>query len=193
MARKGDGIYKSGKVWRLDCVINGKRYRARLGKNIDRTTALALATAHRASILKGEAGILGRKKDMAFDKAVELFLEAVTGNIRAHALRSYKTCLESIGTFLKGKRLGDISPFLIESWKKQREENAPVAFNRELGTLKTMFNWCIDNGKFEGANPCRKVKRLQETPGRDRALEPDEEARLLQECSEPCEPFCFAA
>jgi hypothetical protein len=26
MTRKGDGIFKRGKVWRLDCRINGRRW-----------------------------------------------------------------------------------------------------------------------------------------------------------------------
>ncbi|MBN2317560.1 MAG: site-specific integrase [Acidobacteria bacterium] len=185
MARKGDGIFKRGSVWRLDCYINGQRYQVSLGKGITRTRAQEIASVKRAAILRGEVGIGRKKKDIPFDTAVESFLAAVKGNIRANTYRSYETCLESIGELFKGKKLSDISPFLIESWKKQRKETAPVAFNRELGTLKTLVNWCIDNGKFEGANPTGKVKRLQESHGRDRALEPEEEQRLLDECREP--------
>jgi hypothetical protein len=45
MARKGDGIYKRGKVWRLDCYINGVRYQLPLGKGINYTIALEIYTA----------------------------------------------------------------------------------------------------------------------------------------------------
>ena len=75
----------------------------------------------------------------------------------------------------KAKNLNEISPFLIEAWENKRKEEASVSFNRQLGTLKTRFNWCIDNGRFDGINPTRKVKRLPESHGRQRALEPEEE------------------
>ncbi|HYK90286.1 MAG TPA: tyrosine-type recombinase/integrase [Acidobacteriota bacterium] len=185
MARKGDGIYKRGKVWRLDMKINGIRHQGQLGRGITRDFALELARAHRESIMRGEAGLLRKKLDMTFEEAKAVFLAAVKGAIRANTHRSYETCLDSMTDFFKGKNLSEISPFLLESWKKQRKDEAPVGFNRELGTLKTMFNWCIDNGRFQGANPCRKVKRLQESHGRERALDPDEEVKFLGACSEP--------
>jgi integrase len=82
--------------------------------------------------------------------------------------------------------LSEISAFLIEKHRKRRmADDAPVAFNRELGTLRTLFNWAIDKGKFEGGNPTRKVKRQKESRGRERFLEPEEEKRLLEACSEP--------
>jgi integrase len=85
----------------------------------------------------------------------------------------------------KGKFLSEVSPFLIEASKKQRKEKAPVSFNRELGTLRTMFNWCLDNGRFDGTNPTRKVKKLPESRGRQLALEPEEETKHLTTCAEP--------
>jgi integrase len=185
MARKGDGIYKRGKVWRLDCVIAGRRHQGQLGRGITRSVALELATAYRAAVLRGEVGILQKKKDLLFENAVKDFLEAAKGRIRANTYRSYETSLESIAGAFKGKNLSEISAFLIEAWKKKRKEEAPVSFNRELGTLKTMFNWCLDNARFDGTNPTRKVKRLPESRGRERALEPEEEIELLEACSEP--------
>ncbi len=75
MARKGDGIYKRGKVWYLDSWISGKRCMANLGKNITRAVALELASIERARFLRAEAGIKPKKrKDMAFETAKEQFL-----------------------------------------------------------------------------------------------------------------------
>jgi integrase len=48
-----------------------------------------------------------------------------------------------------------------------------------------MINWCIDKGKFEGSNPTRKVKKIKESRGRERFLEPEEEEKLLAACAEP--------
>jgi len=187
MARRGDGIYKRGNAWRLDFTHNGQRHTVSLGRNINRSTAQEIAAVARAKILRGEAGI-GRKrhKDMVFDEAVEEFLAAKRAIIRPHTLRSYQQALNKLLEKFSGKRLSQIHPFLIEKHKQRRlSEGAPVGFNREHGTLKALFNWFIDKGKFEGINPVRKVKKVKESKGRDRFLEPEEEEQLLAQCSEP--------
>ena len=75
MARRGDGIYLRGKTWWLDFTHRGERHVTRLGKNISRTVAGALARVQRGAILKGVAGIGGPKgKDPLFDDAVKEFV-----------------------------------------------------------------------------------------------------------------------
>ena len=80
------------------------------------------------------------------------------------------------------KNLSEIVPFLLEKHKARRvsKDEAPVAFNREFGTLRTLINWCIDKGKFEGVNPTRKVKKIKENRGNERYLEP---TFLLTSCA----------
>lgn len=185
--RKGDGIYRRGKSWRLDVWIHGERYQVTLGKNISRSVALELAQVERVKILQGEAGIGQKKrKDITFEKAREAFLAAAAANNRAHTLRGYQQHLDKLGETIGQKNLSEISPFLLEKHKQKRiTDEAPVAFNRELGTLRTLINWCIDKGKFEGANPTKKLKRIQESRGRERFLEPEEEQRLFAAAKEP--------
>ncbi len=186
MARKGDGIYKRGKVWYLDAWIKGKRCMANLGKNITRAIALELASIERSKFLRGEAGIWEkRRKDISFDTAKEQFLAAAKGHNRPNTVRGYKQHLAELADTFAEKMLSEISPSLIEEHRQKRAADAPVGFNRELGTLRTFFNWCIDKGKFEGINPTRKIRKLQESPGQERFLEPEEEERLLRACSEP--------
>lgn len=187
MARKGDGIYLRGSTWWLDAYIDGKRYQMPLGKNIKRAVALELASIKRAAILKGEAGIGRKKKDIVFDKAKEEFLDVVKVNNRPHTLRGYQQHLAELEkTFGKERKLSEVSPFLIEKHRQRRiTDEAPVGFNRELGTLRTLFNWCIDKGKYEGSNPTRKVKKIKESRGRERFLEPEEETGLLEASGEP--------
>ena len=185
MARKGDGIYKRGKTWRLDIVIHGKRHQLTLGKNISRSVAAELAQIERAKILRGEAGIGRKPRDITFDKAAADFLKASETNTRPNTIRGYRQHLDALAETFGQRKLSEISPFLIEKHKARRVSEAPVAFNRELGTLKTLINWSIDKGKFDGPNPCRKVKKVKESRGRERFLEPEEEERLLAACSEP--------
>jgi hypothetical protein len=151
MARKGDGLYKRGKVWRLDCYINGQRYQLPLGKGINRAAALELASVKRAAILKGEAGIAKKKKDLPFDKAAEEFIEWSRANKRRKTTDGYESIINRLKESFGGKMLSEIHPFLIEKYKQKRlADGAKVGVNRELSRLRTLFNICIRWKKFEG-------------------------------------------
>ena len=186
MARKGDGIFKRGKVWRLDCIINGQRYQVSLGKGINRTTAAQIATAKRTAILENEAGIGKKKKDISFDDAAKIFLEWTKANKRAKTLRSYTQCIRQLKKSFAGKKLSEIHPFLIEKHKQKRAaEDAKIAANREITCLKSLYNRCIDWKRYEGENPARRVKRFEESEGKVRFLTEEEEGRLLAAAEEP--------
>ena len=73
MARRGDGIYKRGKTWWMDIVVNGVRYQKRLGKGITRTVASELAAIERAKILRGEAGIEKKHTEYLFKEVRNRF------------------------------------------------------------------------------------------------------------------------
>jgi integrase len=186
MARRGDGIYRRGRTWLLDCWINGTRHVERLGKGITRTTARELAQVKRAAILKGEAGIGRKRKDVLFDKAAEEFLRWAEANKRPKTARCYGEFLRPLLASFAGKRLSELHPFLIEKHKRARlEAGAPVMANRELSVLKNLFNRAREWGWFEGENPVLKVRGVKEPRGRLRYLEVDEEAELLAAAREP--------
>lgn len=187
MARRGDGLYLRGKhTWYLDCVINGTRHQVKLGKYISRSVAKELASIHRAQILKGEAGIGTKRKDCSFEKAAAEFLRWAEESKRPRTVRTHRECLVHLRKTFHGKRLSEIHPFLIEKPKGARAKaGAPVRANRELATLKNIFNRCRDWGLFEGNNPVSKVKFLKEPKRRFRYLEHEEEIQLLKVTPEP--------
>ena len=103
---------------------------ARLGKGINRTMAGELASVKRAAILKGEAGIGGRKrKDVAFDDAAKEFLAWATAEKKPKTAKLYGECLTPLKASFAGKRLSEPHPFLIEKHKRGRLEVMP---NREV-------------------------------------------------------------
>ena len=170
----------------LDFRHQGKRYQVRLGSNITKTAARELAQVKRAAILKGEAGIGKKPKDIGFDKAAELFLQWTEANRKPKTLKCYTEFVSQLLKFFGGKNLSKIHPFLIEKYKRKRlNDGAKVAVNRELSCLKNIFNRCIEWKKFEGANPVKGVQMVKETRGRLRWLDYDEEDRLLAAASEP--------
>ena len=135
---------------------------------------------------KKEDSSLKKRKDITFDKAAELFLNWAEANRRSHTYKCYKSSLEKLKESFSGKKLGQISPFLIEKYKAGRvKDGANVALNRELSVLKNLFNSCKDRRKFEGDNPVSRVKMVKESKGSVRFLEPAEAQQLLHNASEP--------
>ena len=186
MARKHEGLYRRSQTWWLDCRIDGRRYVKKLGKNISRSVAGELADVQRAMILKGEAGIGKKRKDVPFTKAKEAFLDWATTNKRPRTVRVYRQQLERLAVSFSTKTLAHISSFDVERHKRDRaEQGARIQANREIAVLKNLFNKAKDWGLYEGENPARGVKFLEEPKRRLRYLEPSEEAKLLEVASEP--------
>ncbi len=193
MARRGDGIYLRGKTWWLDFRHDGRRHVVRLGKQINRTVAGELAQVKRAAVLKGEAGIGRKRKDIAFDDAKKEFLKWAEANKRPKTVNLYRECLRQLERSFAGKRLSELHPFLIEKHKRARlEAGALIMPNRELTVLKTLFNRMHDWGRYEGENPVTKVKPVKESSGRVRFLDPEEEAKLLESAMEPLRTIILA-
>src|SRR5262245_38681047 len=154
MARRGDGLYLRGTTWYLDCRIDGRRHVVKLGKDIKRTVAGELANVKRAAILKGEAGIGKKKKDCTFDEARKKFEAWAIANKKQGTVRSYQECLLRLAETFSDKRLSQISSFHVEAHKQARiHAGARVRANREVSTLKSLYNRCQEWGIFEGENP----------------------------------------
>ncbi len=101
----------------------------------------------------------------------------------------YEQCLAKLSEEFGAKKLSQIAPFHLEAYKSRRKEEAPVRLNRELATLKAMYNR-LGMGKkglkkYDGANPVVDVEALEESEGRLRVLSRDEEARLLASARDP--------
>lgn len=186
MARYGDGLYLRGQTWYLDCRLNGARHVVRLGKGIARHAAKEIAQVKRGAILKGEAGIGRKRKDLSFDEARKKFEAWADASKKPGTAQAYRECLRRLAESFGGSPLSALSPFLVERHKQQRiQEGARVRANRELAVLKSLFNRCREWKLFEGENPVESVKLLKEPRQRLRFLEPEEEDRLLGECAEP--------
>ena len=87
---------------------------------------------------------------------------------------------------LKGKTFAQISPLLIEKYKKERRESElekgrtrkPSTINRELQILSRIFSLAI-RYKVTDNNPCVEVSLLPANNKRVRYLLDEEEQRLL--------------
>lgn len=93
------------------------------------------------------------------------------------------TSLAALRPFFSGKTLSDITPWLIEKYKKERKEKGKSnqTVNLELACLKTLFSKAV-TWKKTAENPVKEVKMLRVNNARVRFLDEEEEARLLAEC-----------
>ncbi len=210
MARRGDGLILKGKTWYLEARINGVRYQKRLGKGISRKIALELAAVVRGAILKGEAGIGKKQKDITFAEARKRFEDWMISEKKPNTCRSYSACLRQVDKTFGSMRLSQITTWQLDLYKQKRSGGvtlterpadlsdanwarlrrlallgAPIRVRRELAVMKVLFNKMIAWGLFEGLNPACQVKFKQEEKTRFRFLEAEETDRLLSACSEP--------
>jgi len=109
----------------------------------------------RGEILKGAAGIGGpKRKDLAFDKAAEEFLKWTEANKRRRTTRTYRQCIGRLKGAFTGRRLGQVSPFDVERYKRARiDAGVTVMVNRELACLRALYNRCAEWGLYEGPTP----------------------------------------
>lgn len=112
-------------------------------------------------------------------------------------LRTWKKRKQQIQTlkaFFQGKKLSQITAKDIEDFKFLRLQNLKhSSVNRELATLKHVFNLARRWKKFFGENPVSLSGLLSEDNLRDRVLTVEEEARLLASSAPHLKPIIVTA
>jgi integrase len=89
--------------------------------------------------------------------------------------------LENCFEWLFDKPMSELTPFLIQGWRKKRLEDgrSPHTVNRDLTALKAMLSTAVEWGFIEN-HPLAKLKRAKAGDNaRVRYLLPDEEIRLF--------------
>lgn len=91
--------------------------------------------------------------------------------------RRIKSCFE----WLFDKPMSEVTPFLLQSWRKQQLESgkSAITVNRDAADLKAMLSKAVEWG-FLATHPLSRLKPAKaEDNSRVRFLTPDEENRLL--------------
>jgi len=135
-----------------------------------------------------------RGKSWYFEVVVEEYLSYYRANRRPKSVQRHEASYRSLKRFFEGKRLSDITPFMIERYKRTRKEEglSDASINRELAFLKNLFTMAITWGKAE-TNPVKQVKLFREKNERTRFLTEEEEARLLVHCGPQLKPLVITA
>lgn len=176
------GVYKRGKNYYILYHYQGRRIREKVGP--DYNDALDAFYSRKGDIARGKFDLHKVYPSPLFEDFAQKYLEWAKLNHR-----SYQTMDQSrskrLLRFFKGKRLHEITTWLIDKYKSERiREVSPSTLNRELSVLSSMFSRAI---KWEVLkdHPMKggKVQKLREESQKERILEEEEEEALLANSS----------
>lgn len=190
-------IYKRGKVWYLDLRHDGMRYRRRCGTKAE--AIKGLSTNH-TDINRGELRFV-KKQVVHFSDFAKEYLKIKAG---ARSIRSIRGYVKHLKDFFGELPLSRITPELVVQYQEKRFEDkiggkkkatrtmAGSSVNRELATLKCLFNTARTLKRFHGDNPVSGVEFYPEQ-GRDRILSDEELGNLLAVAGEPLRKIILIA
>jgi len=178
------------KHWHYAFAIRNVRYRGSIPEARTKFEAEQAEVTIKGEVFEGRYGRPSGGHD--FVKFVEeVFAPSARANNRSWAKSGFYT-LPVLCEWFKGKSFAQISPLMIERFKRERRDSVtkrgtsrrPATINRELQLLSTIFTLAVKH-KAAASNPCKEVALLQENNRRTRYLLNEEEARLMDVLTGP--------
>ncbi len=179
--------------WQFSWCFEG-RYHRRIAK----TKSEARAYLEKIHTQIREGRYMDRRKEVKshFEKAVERFLEWSKVNKRPDTYRNdrYFAARWLASPHFARKRLDRITPGDVEAYRTARAQEmqggqvtSRKTVDNDLARLKRLFSLCIVWGLCKD-NPARPIKLFRPESRRDRFLDPEEEAILLEQCADSIRP-----
>ena len=155
---------KKGTHWHYSFRVRGVRYRGALPEAHTKWEALQAASKIKQEIFEGRFGQLDLGSEKLSEFIEKIFLPWTKANKRSWKNDEFRC--RTIREYFRGKTFREISPLLVEKFKRERRESitsrstvrSPASVNHELCVLSKIFNIAIDYGVTD-TNPCRKVKK----------------------------------
>jgi integrase len=176
-------VHKRATKWHYAFCIRGVRYRGAIPEARTKFEAEQVETKIKLSVFECRYGKpVGDQSLVEF--AENVYLSWARQNKRSWKHDEFR--IRTIADCFKGKTFAQVSPLLIEKFKKERRESvtkrgslrSAASVNRELELLSRIFNLAIDYGVAE-TNPCSKVRKLRLNNKRIRYLSDEEEPLLF--------------
>ncbi len=183
-------VYKRGSHWHYRFRVRRVRYRGALPEANTKWEAEQAESKIKQEIFEGRFGQVDLGSDRLADFIEKDFLPWSKANKRSWRHDEFRT--RTICEYFGGKTFREISPLLVERFKRERRESitvrgtvrSPASVNHELEILSKIFNLAIDYGVTD-KNPCMKVKKFALDNKRYRYLLPEEEPALMAVLSGP--------
>ena len=192
------GVYKKDNRWYIDYYLpNGKRKREAVSiegvdpSKINREDAKKALSIRKSEFAQGKFDIAQTKKPVLFKRLAERYLEYSKTNKRAWKRDEHS--LKHFVSFLKGKTLQQITPWLIEKYKSERKQKVkPSTVNRELDTLRNMLNMAV-SWKMIDESPYKGIKHFKVNNSNLRILSDEEFNKLYESASSELKPILMTA
>jgi integrase len=201
------GLFFTNGNWHIDYrTPNGRRRREKIGTS--KEMAKNVLRKRKVEMAEGKFLDVVKKEQIKFEDFAQDYLNI---HSKQHK-KSWVTDsfhIKDLGEFFKGKFLYEITAQDIEHFKLERLKQkvgklkegvkedkrktvSPSTINRQLGTLRGMFNKAVAWDKLQ-VSPMKSVQFLKEPAGRLRFLETEEIVKLLSNCSESLRPIVVLA
>lgn len=184
------GVYKRKDTarWEIRLQIRGVKYHRSVPEAQNKQQALIAEATLRREIYEGRYGRDGQ--EIGSTDFVKFCKEVYLPSTKDR-LRQWRTCEYTVlmlCAYFRGRRLKDITPMLIEGFRRKRLSEKtqykrlrkPCTLKMEITVLSSIFTLAQDN-ELVGLNPCRKLrwKREETRRCRERVLDADEEKHLM--------------
>ena len=127
------------------------------------------------------------KEESRFVDAVDRWLELKKHRMTEDGHRTYSAYAKHWKKFIGASVLvRNVEPRHVSDYFSRRSiDVSNSTLNKERSYLKQFFRWAFDNRLTDDADPVRAVARYQEEDREIRALDAEEQNRLLAACREP--------
>ncbi|WP_348265271.1 integrase [Telmatobacter sp. DSM 110680] len=172
--------YKGSKVWTMDFLFHAQRIRESTGTR-SKTLALKIEDKRRRELEEGAAGIRKQRHPLLLSVAADEWLDMKKATLAPRSVKIEQANLAHLLPELGRKLICDIEAREIARYQRKRldEEASPKTVNLEVGTLRAILK---RSGQWARLQP--EVKMLPTRDDIGRAISTEEEAALLQACSQ---------
>jgi integrase len=205
-------IYRRGKVWYLDYWVDGARVREKASGN--QRDAMKLL-GDRTSAASQTNGAPLKKKVVPFSTFADEYLEfKANGPKPKRSIRSIRGYVSHLKDFFGEVPLSRITPERVEEYQRTRAEEAIVtskkaaeegeeeqptrkmkgaSINREVATLRNLFNIARKKKLFRGDNPASGLAFFPEQKRRHYVLTLEEYSKLISAAEPNLRPIIQVA
>lgn len=163
--------------WYLEYSYGGKRIRKLAKGARTKSEAKAYLREIERQIDRGEY-VPRKRKEVLFEVLADYYMK--WAKLNKLSWKRDQIFVNHFIPFFKGMMLRQITPMLIEDYKRKRKEKVSGStVNKELSCLKHMFNMAIDES-IVVENPVKKVRFFRENSQKERILTDTEEEELLR-------------
>lgn len=185
-------IRQRGRIWYVDYVVNGKRYKKRVGPF--KKNAELLLHEIELKINKNELGFLPKDSDL--HKLFQEFLDFSGTNNSPNTLKRYTAIVDNFKRYLAKfphiTKLSQLDTKIFEDYKTYRKDKGakPKTINIEIQTLKSIMILAVERG-YTNVNPAKNVGLIKVMKKEPTFLSKEQVVKLLANSDEWLRPIFY--